>query len=150
MTSKRIPVLFGTETGNSEYCADTIAEELDAAGFEAEAIDMSLYEPESIVHEDMVLIITSTYGNGDPPANATALLKYLQSAEVRLENTKFAVCALGDRSFAHFAQCGKDFDEALERLGASRMFDRVECDDDYDDGLEQYQEAVLAYLEANA
>ncbi|MEE2786689.1 MAG: flavodoxin domain-containing protein [Myxococcota bacterium] len=146
MSTKRIPVFFGTESGNAEYCAETVAKKLSAAGYEAEAIDMEMYEPEHLVEESMVLVVTSTHGNGDPPANAAAMLEYLQASTTRLDHIKFAVCALGDSSFAYFAQCGKDFDEALGKRGAQRMFERIECDDDYDEGLEQYQTAILSYL----
>ena len=47
-----------------------------------------------------------------------------------LSALKYAVCALGDRSFPYFAQCGKDFDTALKALGAQAVVEQVECDDD--------------------
>ena len=60
--SKRIPVLFGTETGNSEYCAETMADPL-CCWDEAEPIDMYDFEPDGL--NEHTVIITSTYGNGD-------------------------------------------------------------------------------------
>ena len=55
-----IPILFGTETGNSEYCAETLVEALEAAGHDAEVVDMGDFDPDSIQDEKMLFIITST------------------------------------------------------------------------------------------
>ena len=143
---KRIPILFGTETGNAEYCAEMLAQSVTDQGYEGLMIDMDDFEPDSLVNEKLVFVVTSTHGNGDPPANAANLLKYLRETDVDLSQLKYAVCGLGDTSFAYFAQCGKDFDAALEKLGAQRVIDRVDCDDDFDDAFESFQESVIEYL----
>ena len=116
-----IPILFGTETGNSEYCADMLARALKKVDIPAIVIDMYDFTPQKLLQESTVLIVTSTYGNGDPPDNAVDLLAYLQEGTVDLSHLRFAVCGLGDRSFRHFAQCGKDFDRMLEDLGGTRI-----------------------------
>ena len=146
--SKRIPVLFGTETGNSEYCAETMAEALCAVGIEAEPIDMYDFEPDEILNEHTVIIITSTYGNGDPPENAD-LLAYLQDDGPDLSHLRFAICGLGDSSFTHFAQCGKDFEAALLSGQATKMFDRVDCDGDFELPFERFKESTVQFLQAN-
>ena len=68
--SKRIPVLYGTESGNAEHCAEMLAEAIAEEGFNVVAIDMEDYVPEDIAEEALALIVTSTHGNGDPPSNA--------------------------------------------------------------------------------
>ena len=147
--SKRIPVLYGTETGNAEYCADLLAEAIEEEGFTAEPIDMGNYEPEAIRAELLVFVITSTYGNGDPPANAKNVLTFLKNDSGDYASLKFGVCALGDSSYPYFAQCGKDFDEALGKLGAQRIIERIDCDEDFDDPFEEFKAQVVAYLKAN-
>jgi sulfite reductase (NADPH) flavoprotein alpha-component len=97
------------------------------------------------------VIITSTYGNGEPPANANEFYAYLESLleqgkTTALENVRFAICGLGDRTFQNFANAGKMFDALLEKLGAQRMIDRVDCDDDYEDQFELFQEKITQYL----
>jgi sulfite reductase (NADPH) flavoprotein alpha-component len=144
--ARTIPVLFGTETGNAEYCADMLVEALTDEGLEAEQIDMSDFSPSDIGSHRVVFIITSTYGNGDPPANAEDLLEHLQSDGLSLPGVHFAVCGLGDSSFTYFAQCGKDFEAALLKCSATQMFERVDCDDDYDVPFERFKESALAYL----
>ena len=144
--SEAIQVLFGTETGNAEYCGERLVEAIEEAGLEAELVDMDDFEPESIAQETLVFIVTSTSGNGDPPPNAADLLDYLRDNTMDLSALKYAVCALGDRSFPYFAQCGKDFDSALKALGAQAVIERVECDDDFEPGYQTFQTSVLKYL----
>ena len=148
--ANRIPVLYGTETGNAEYCADLLAEAIQEEGFEAEPVDMGGYSPEDIRSELLVFVITSTYGNGDPPSNAKGVLEFLRTDSADYTSLKFGVCALGDSSYPYFAQCGKDFDEAFGKLGAVRIIERVDCDEDFDEPFEAFKEKVVAYLQANA
>jgi len=147
--SRRIPILFGTESGNAEDCAERLAESLCDAGHESEAIDMMDFTPEDIAHEQLVFIVTSTHGNGGPPANAAGLLSYLKGADLALGSLRYAILGLGDTSFAYFAQCGKDFDAALEKLGAQRVLERIDCDVDFDDDYDRFEELVLEYVAQN-
>ena len=144
--SKRIPILFGTETGNAEYCSETLSDALQECGVSSEPIDMGIYPVQQIVDETFIVIVTSTYGNGDPPANARAMLEYLRQRDDPLPGLKYAVCALGDSSYPYFAQCGKDFDAVLSKLGAERVTDRVDCDDDFEDEFAHFAEALQAYF----
>ena len=149
MTSKRIPILYGTETGNAEYCADILAEAIEEEGFRVEPVDMGNYEPEAIRSEHLVFVITSTYGNGDPPSNARKVLEFIQKDDVEYTQLKFAVCALGDSSYVYFAQCGKDFDETFSKRGGQRVMERVDCDEDFDEPFETFKDGVIEYLQAN-
>ena len=62
-----------------------------------------------------------------------------------LKGVKFSVCALGDTSYEVF-QTGKDFDAQLEKLGAERVAERVDCDVDFDDSYGAWQEALFGAL----
>ena len=148
--SKRILVLYGTESGNAQYCAEILGDELEKSGLNHDVVDMSNYNPEELLNEAMLIIITSTHGNGDAPANAEGMLDYLQTTEMDLSHLKFAVCALGDSSFFYFAQCGKDFDEILGKRKGQRLMDRVDCDADFDDEYDVFLEKIVAYLQSQA
>ncbi|MDG1049999.1 MAG: flavodoxin domain-containing protein [Planctomycetota bacterium] len=111
--SAPIAVLFGTETGNSQDCAERLATAIRDLGFSAESIDMGHYDADRLGGEALALIVTSTYGNGDPPANAEALLNHVSNTSTQLEGVSFGVCALGDSTYPLFAQCGRDFDERM-------------------------------------
>ena len=144
-----IPVLFGTETGNAEFCSESLVEALEAEGFDAQLIDMMDFNPSDISAQRVVIIVTSTYGNGDPPSNAEELLSYLQNETPSLSHVNFAVCGLGDSSFTHFAQCGKDFEKALLACSAVPMFDRVDCDEDYDVAFDRFKDTALEHLKTH-
>ena len=144
--TQQIPILYGTETGNAEYCADLLADRLRDEGFAAKSTDMEDFDPQDLGNQSMVIVITSTYGNGDAPSNAEELLEHLQNEDLDLTHLRFAVCGLGDTSFSHFAQCGKDFEAAFLRCKAKPMFDRVDCDAHFEPEFEAFADTAVAYL----
>lgn len=139
-------ILFGSQTGNAEAIAKQTAKALKP-DVEAKVIDMEAYDTVSLKDESHLLIITSTYGEGDPPDNAEALHSFLHSDDApKLEGLQYSVLALGDTNYEHFCQTGKDFDKRLEELGATRIYDRVDCDVDYDEPYEAWLGGVSSAL----
>ncbi|CAG5122629.1 unnamed protein product, partial [Candidula unifasciata] len=69
-------ILFATETGKSERFANTLCEIFKHA-FDAKVMCMADYDVISLEHESLVLVVTSTFGNGDPPENGEAFAKSL-------------------------------------------------------------------------
>uniref|UniRef100_A0A3Q2NWL0 Nitric oxide synthase n=1 Tax=Fundulus heteroclitus TaxID=8078 RepID=A0A3Q2NWL0_FUNHE len=61
-------ILFATETGKSQDYAKTLCEIFKHA-FDAKVISMDEYDVVDLEHETLVLAVTSTFGNGDPPEN---------------------------------------------------------------------------------
>ena len=142
-----IKILYGTETDTALELAETLGEALDDAGVENEVLDMQDVEAPALRDESTVLFVTSTYGNGDPPFNAKAMLDGLRDASMpRLEHLKFAVLALGDSTYPKFCQCGKDFDARLGELGAQRILERHECDGEPEDVFEEWKAKVVELL----
>src|SRR4051812_36261272 len=123
-----VHILFGTESGNAQGLAKRAADALTKSGFQPKVIDMMDFEGENLSSLRRLLVITSTYGNGDPPSNAEALHAYLMKKCGPLPDVAFTVCALGDTTYDRFAQCGKDFDKRLGELGATRIAPRQDCD----------------------
>ena len=141
-----IRVLFGTETGNAEYCADELVKAIEKQGREVELVDMEDFSDDDLKSNTLLLIVTSTHGNGDPPANAVGFMNHLKNEDLQLNEIHYAVCGLGDSSFQYFAQCGKDFDSLLAKRGAIPIFDRIDCDEDYDPNFEAFTAEVIKYL----
>lgn len=128
-----LSIAFGSQTGTSEALAKKVRKKLEAGPFTVKLRDLATYSAEDLAAEACLLIITSTYGEGEPPDNAKAFHALLHSdAAPRLENLSFSVLALGDTNYEHFCKTGKDFDARLEALGARRIQDRLDCDVDYD------------------
>ncbi|XP_028851510.1 nitric oxide synthase 1 [Denticeps clupeoides] len=61
-------ILFATETGKSQEYAKTLCEIFKHA-FDAKVMSMEEYDMVDLEHEALVLVVTSTFGNGDPPEN---------------------------------------------------------------------------------
>ena len=145
--SVQIPILYGTETGNAQDCAEELADAIVELGWTSEAIDLDDFEAEDITTLPFVLIVSSTHGNGDPPENAEHLMAFLKEDSPDLSSVHFAVCALGDSAYLYFCQCGKDFDMYLEKCGATRVLPRVDCDFSFDVPFAQFKDSVLSYLD---
>lgn len=130
----QLHILFGSQTGNAEALAQSAAKAARAKGLVP--VVQALGEVDIDVFATMrhVLIVTSTYGEGEMPDNAQLFWQALSASTApRLEQMHFAVLAIGDTGYDGFCQAGKFFDMRLEQLGAKRVFDRIDCDIDYEE-----------------
>lgn len=145
--ARTLTILFGSETGNSAALARTAAAEAKALGLEASVVDMGDYKPRRLKEEQDLLIIASTYGEGDPPQPAMAFFEFLEGRKApTLEGVRFGVLALGDSTYEKYCEAGKRLDRRFEELGAERLIPRVDCDVDYDDPAAAWIADALARL----
>ncbi len=148
--AEKLTILYGSHTGNGKKVAEQAAEAAAARGLQAEVRDMNDYPGRQLAQEQNLLVIVSTHGEGEPPVSAEELHQFLGGPRApKLPKLKFAVLALGDKSYLHFCQTGKDFDERLAALGATRLLDRVEADVAYKAPATQWVADVLAKLATN-
>ncbi|MFF3502379.1 sulfite reductase subunit alpha [Streptomyces sp. NPDC003247] len=139
-----IDVLFGTQTGNAEFVADELVAGARARGLGATATALDAVTPERLAAMSHVLVVTSTYGEGEMPDNAGLFWEALQAGTApRLEGLRYAVLGLGDRGYDDFCQAAKLIDARLEQLGATRVHDRVDCDVDFEEPAAVWTAAVL-------
>ncbi len=142
--AKPISILFGTQTGNAESVANDCAELAKTLGLAPLVLDMDDVELNELSQQERILIITSTYGEGEMPDNAALLWEAINAEDAPcFEKTFFSVLALGDTSYDDFCLAGKQWDERLEQLGATRISERIDCDIDYQDAAEQWSQQVL-------
>jgi sulfite reductase (NADPH) flavoprotein alpha-component len=148
-----LTILFGSQTGTAEGLAKRAAKEAGKRGFAATVLDMAQTDAAKLASGKNLLVITSTYGDGEPPDNAKALHTALASAVSQLSTlnsqlhaVRFSVCSLGDTNYTQFCKCGVDFDTWLEKLGATRATPRVDCDLDYEEKFSGWLNASLAAL----
>ncbi|MFT3991063.1 MAG: flavodoxin domain-containing protein [Luteolibacter sp.] len=133
---RTVTILWGSQTGNSEAVGKKLAKQLTAKGHSPTLRDMADVSPADLAKAKTVLIVTSTYGDGEPPDNASALHTALHAEDApSLADVEYAVFALGDSNYPAFCKCGHDFDQRLAALGAKRLTSIVECDVDYDEPL---------------
>src|SRR5215469_16168656 len=149
--ARRAPltILFGTESGNAEALADIARRAAGKLGFAARVLDMADATPAQIAGVQNLLVIASTWGEGDPPQRAIDFHAALMADDApRMEGVRYAVLALGDRAYPRFCETGRRFDERFAALGARRIADRIECDLDYQAAANAWVDQTLATLQA--
>lgn len=150
-SAQKVTVLWGSQTGNSENLAKKASKALKKSGFAPEVFDMAYYDKQQLSDEKLLLIVTSTYGDGDPPDNAIDFHSWLHGdLAPQLSHLKFSVLSLGDSDYPDYCKCGIEFDERLQALGASQLYPRVDCDVDFDDGFAEWRAGVLTALGTQA
>lgn len=143
-------VLYGTESGNSEALADRTVKLAKRRGFKAKALNMAESQPAELAAAGSLLVVVSTWGEGDPPESAEEYYKAFMAGGFKLEGVKFSVCALGDTSYEQFCLIGKEFDQQLEKLGGERASARVDCDVDFEEAYSGWVEGALDALGGGA
>ena len=102
-----------------------------------------------------LFIVCSTQGDGVPPSEARDFCAWLLHPDQHhaLESTTststtwFSVCALGDRSYTHFARCGKTLDARLEGVGGRRLVPRADINKEDWNAIDEWIGSVVRGLE---
>ena len=142
----KVTVLYGTESGNSEKLASLTVKEAKKRGFKPTLRNMADITPADLAKVENLLVIVSTWGEGDPPETAAPFHKQLMGEKLELPSLRYTVCALGDTSYTSFCQTGKDVDARLEAFGATRIAPRKDCDVDYDEPFQAWLESAMSAL----
>ncbi|MDL9937039.1 sulfite reductase subunit alpha [Gordonia sp. ABSL1-1] len=136
-----LQIVYGTQSGNCEWVSGKAQSTALAQGFDVKVIDMSEIEPAALAATGELLVICSTYNEGDMPDDAEDFWQALAAPTApRLEGVRYGVLALGDSSYDGYCQAGKNIDNRLHELGAQRIVDRGDCD-------AEFQDPALAWLE---
>ncbi|EPE7163449.1 NADPH-dependent assimilatory sulfite reductase flavoprotein subunit [Cronobacter sakazakii] len=144
-----ITLISASQTGNARRVAEALRDDLLAAQLNVNLVNAGDYKFKQIAQEKLLIVVASTQGEGDPPEEAVALHKFLLSKKApKLDGTAFAVFGLGDTSYEHFCQAGKDFDTRLAELGAERLLDRVDADVEYQAAAQAWRQRVVDVLKA--
>lgn len=140
-----LTIAYGSQSGNCEALSKDLRNLARASGFKPDVIELNALDAEALLRVRHLLVVCSTFGEGDPPDNAKTFYEMLLGdGAPPLPHLSFAVCALGDRSYTHYCKAGIDIDDRLGALGASRIAGRVDCDVAYEDDWEQWKQAVFS------
>lgn len=148
---RRLTILYGTETGNAADIARSLDMQARANGLDPIVTGMTTYKTRQLSDEQDLLIIVSTYGEGDPPQPATGFFEFIEGRRApKLGGTRFAVLALGDSSYEFYCEAGKRLDRRLEELGAERLAPRVDCDIDFEEPADAWADSIIGQLSVAA
>ena len=147
--SKKTPltIAYATDSGNSEEVAASAKKLAAKQGFGAKLVDFADVSAADLAKSKNLLIVASTWGEGDPPERAAETYEALMDESApRFDGVNFSVLALGDSSYINFCEVGKRLDERLEQLGARRVADRIDADLDFEEPASSWTGDSLSRL----
>lgn len=144
-----VTIISASQTGNARRLAEQLREKLLSEKISANLVNAGDYKFKQINQEKVLIVVASTQGEGEPAEEAVALHKYLNSKKAPdLSTAHYAVFALGDSSYEHFCQAGKDFDSQFAKLGASALLPRVDADVEYQTLADEWVSSLTQVLKA--
>ncbi|WP_370978777.1 flavodoxin domain-containing protein [Agaribacterium sp. ZY112] len=117
-------IIVGSVMGTAQGVAETLTEKLNSLGHTA--VCDKQYQQGSLTDklDHNLLLICSTTGMGDLPANMQALAAELRDCPPNIYQKPYAQISLGDSSYPNFAQAGFTLADLMQGLAAKRL-----CDD---------------------
>ena len=143
---RSINILFGSQTGNAAGLAEKTAKLAANYGLEPNIVDMDGFDPARLATMKRVMIITSTWGEGEMPDNADAMWNAINANGPALGSVHFSVCAIGDTSYDEFCKAGHDWNDKLAALGGTEAYPIQECDVDFEPPWKIWVEQALPML----
>ncbi len=139
MSARDLLLIFGTETGNAEELAEDVGHLSRNLDFNPKVMDMEDISLQDISSSKRLIVVCSTWGEGEQPVNAQDLYNSVEGSDDHcLEGVNFAVIALGDTAFEFFCESGKEWDKILHKKGGKRVAERIDCDVDYEDYVQEW------------
>jgi len=116
---------YASQTGFAEQLAWQTARALHTAGVAAKVSALSEISATGLQQAERALFIVSTYGEGDPPDNASLFAGKLMQSRLPLTHLHVGMLMLGDRSYKNFCGFGRALQTWLQACGAHTMFDSI-------------------------
>ncbi|WP_101505652.1 molybdopterin-dependent oxidoreductase, partial [Erwinia sp. B116] len=126
-----VTLLYASQTGNAAGLAESFSAQLRDSGRAVALHEMDQAPADCLRAGETLLLLTSTFGDGDAPDNGQQFWQRLQAHDRPLAGLRYAVLALGDSSFDRFCQHGRQLDARFSQLAATPLLPLTECDSDY-------------------
>lgn len=122
-----IHILVGTTSGNTEYLAEQLHDQLKEEGQSVTFHD----QPELAdvpISECLWLLCIATHGAGEYADSIAPFMETLQQQQPDLSGLQFAVIAVGDSSYDTFCQAGRDAEALLLERNATMITEPLTID----------------------
>jgi sulfite reductase (NADPH) flavoprotein alpha-component len=143
----KITIAYGTETGNAQKLATSLAAQVKKSGLPAKLVSLEQYRLSDLEKEDFFFAIISTHGEGEPPVAAKKFYAHIHQNGFKVPQIKYGVLALGDSSYPLFCKTGEEVDHQLQHLGGNRVVPLQKCDVDYEEPASLWFNEVLRALQ---
>ncbi|RUO33648.1 flavodoxin domain-containing protein [Aliidiomarina soli] len=122
-----IDILVGTTSGNTEFLADMLHEELKQRGHSVRFHDNPQLN-DLPTNDGFWLICVATHGAGEVADSMLDLNDQLQQQQPSLKGVQGAILSVGDSSYDTFCQAGKDIEHVVVGLGVHLISPRFDID----------------------
>jgi NADPH-ferrihemoprotein reductase len=149
----KMSIYFGSQTGTAMGFARTLSNSFRKNGFDAKVVDLGDFDPQQLLSSRIAIFLVASYGEGDPTDNALRFYEWLCNTKGSLSgeylaNVSYAVFGLGNSTYAHYNQMGKNCDEKLALIGAHRLYP-FGCGDDscsLEEDFETWKANIIPFL----
>lgn len=145
---ERILIGYGSESGNARGLAQQLSRLPFLQRYEFAVQDLNNLTLDSLTPQDRLLIISSSFGDGEPPANADQFLARITDS-TSLSGLHYAIFGLGDTAYPTFCGFSKALDAAFIEKQAIPFVNRVDADTDFDEFFDTWCAALQAVLTGN-
>jgi len=128
---ERILIGYGSESGNARALALRLGEQPFLQPFAPQVIELNQLIQAEPRRGDLLLIVSSSFGDGEPPANAEQFAEAIEHYAA-IDGLRYAIFGLGDTAYPRFCGFTKQLDEVLTRRGARPVINRVDADASFD------------------
>ncbi|MCL1067095.1 flavodoxin [Shewanella olleyana] len=125
---EKVNLVFGTVYGSAQFVAETLTDKIAELDFKTNLLqpsDLAGYVPSE---DELLIIVTSTTGQGDLPDDIALWFGELKTVAPYLPKLQYSIIGLGDSSYETFCGAAKQFDELLIELGATSLTETLEID----------------------
>ena len=145
-----ITILFGSQSGNAERSAQQLYDQCQQAGLQKiRLVRADRYKTKELKDEQILLIVISTQGEGDPPDDAKSFVDFLAGSRApQLPQLQFGILGLGDSSYPLFCGIAQTIENRLVELGAQQLLSSGLADVDIETVAAPWREQALQKLQA--
>ncbi|MEG2805374.1 sulfite reductase flavoprotein subunit alpha [Stenotrophomonas sp.] len=133
----RVLVGYGSESGNARALAHRLGALPALQCHSPQVLPLNAIDVASLGSGDVLLALSSSFGDGEPPANGEAFADALRQVPA-LPGLRYAVFGLGDTGYPRFCGFSKALDGLLAERQAQPLLHRVDADGGYEQFFQRW------------